>query len=59
MDAQGRRNRDGRVGGKYRYVTRAHGQELSLSGTYEEVTPHMRLVYTQLFEPMADAGAGA
>lgn len=27
------------------------------SGTYIEVIPHERLVYLQVFEPMADAGA--
>jgi uncharacterized protein YndB with AHSA1/START domain len=48
---------DVRVGGSYRYVTRAHGQDFAFSGTYIEVTPHSRLVYTQLFEPMAEAGA--
>jgi uncharacterized protein YndB with AHSA1/START domain len=48
---------DVRVGGSYRYVTRAHGQEFAFSGTYSEVTPHSRLVYTQIFEPMAEAGA--
>lgn len=48
---------DVRVGGRYRYVTRAHGQEFAFSGTYDEVTPHTRLVYSQVFEPMADAGA--
>jgi uncharacterized protein YndB with AHSA1/START domain len=48
---------DVRVGGSYRYVTRAHGQEFAFSGTYTEVTPHSRLVYTQIFEPMAEAGA--
>lgn len=48
---------DVRVGGKYRYVTRAHGDEFAFSGEYEEVTPHSRLVYTQTFEPMAHLGA--
>jgi uncharacterized protein YndB with AHSA1/START domain len=48
---------DVRVGGNYRYVTRAHGHEFAFSGTYSEVSPHSRLVYTQIFEPMAEAGA--
>jgi uncharacterized protein YndB with AHSA1/START domain len=49
---------DVRVGGAYRYVMRqADGTEQGFSGTYSEVTPHSRLVYTQVFEPMADAGA--
>ncbi len=49
---------DVRVGGDYRYVLRqAAGDEFGFSGRYSEVTPHTRLVYTQIFEPMADAGA--
>ena len=48
---------DVRVGGNYRYVLRpAQGDEIAFSGKYTEVTPHSRLVYTQIFEPMADAG---
>jgi uncharacterized protein YndB with AHSA1/START domain len=49
---------DVRAGGKYRYVLRRSdtGDELGFSGTYTEVTPHSRLVYTQIFEPMASAG---
>lgn len=48
---------DVRVGGTYRYVLRpANGDEIAFSGKYTEVTPHSRLVYTQIFEPMADAG---
>lgn len=49
---------DVRVGGKYRYVLRnPDGNELGFSGTYREVTPTSRLVYDQVFEPMAHAGA--
>ncbi len=49
---------DIRVGGDYRYVLRqAGGDEFGFSGQYSEVTPHSRLVYTQIFEPMANAGA--
>lgn len=49
---------DVRVGGKYRYVMRLEaGEEMAFSGEYEEVTPPTRLVYTQIFEPMAHAGA--
>jgi uncharacterized protein YndB with AHSA1/START domain len=48
---------DVRVGGRYRYV---FGQDarhpVVFSGTYTEVTPHSRLVYTQVFEPMREAG---
>ena len=54
---------DVRVGGKYRYVLRHddHGQ-FAFSGKYSEVTPHSRLVYTEIFEPAgqaADDGDGA
>ena len=46
-----------RAGGKYRYVLRRDtGEEFAFSGKYTEVRPHSRLVYTQVFEPMADAG---
>ena len=45
---------DVRVGGTYRYVLRLDtGNEFAFSGTYTEVTPHSRLVYTQRFEPTA------
>lgn len=56
---------DVRVGGRYRYVLRtrkgesferAGGEVFAFSGTYLEVTPHSRLVYTHVFEPMAHAG---
>jgi uncharacterized protein YndB with AHSA1/START domain len=43
-----------RVGGCYRYVLRCNtGAEFAFSGKYTEVTPHSRLVYTQVFEPTA------
>lgn len=48
---------DVRVGGKYRYVTRAAEGEFAFSGEYSVVTPHSRLEYTQVFEPMAHLGA--
>lgn len=48
---------DVRVGGKYHYVLRHPGGDIAFSGEYREVTPPTRLVYTQVFEPMADAGA--
>jgi uncharacterized protein YndB with AHSA1/START domain len=49
---------DLRVGGSYRYLFRRDGgQEFAFSGTYSEVTPPTRLVYTQIFEPMREAGA--
>lgn len=46
-----------RVGGAYRYVIRAaQAGEFAFSGRYVEITSPSRLVYTQVFEPMADAG---
>lgn len=48
---------DVRAGGNYRYVLRRDpGEEFGFSGKYTEVTPHSRLVYTQIFEPMREAG---
>jgi uncharacterized protein YndB with AHSA1/START domain len=48
---------DVRVGGTYRYVLRFDaGKEFAFSGKYREVTPPLRLVYTEIFEPTA-AGA--
>jgi uncharacterized protein YndB with AHSA1/START domain len=48
---------DVRPGGIYRYVLRPNaGGEFAFSGTYTEVAPHSRLVYTQVYEPMRDAG---
>lgn len=42
------------AGGYYRYVLRLDaGGEFAFSGKYTEVTPHSRLVYTQIFEPAA------
>src|SRR3954452_4263695 len=47
-----------RVGGTYRYAFGPDAEHLMVfSGTYLEVTPHTRLVYTQLFEPQREAGA--
>src|SRR5215468_5755592 len=43
---------DVRVGGAYRYVLGRDAEELAFSGTYREVTPYSRLVYSQVFEPM-------
>ncbi len=48
---------DVRVGGEYRYVLRAHGNEFAFSGEYREVTPPTRLVYTQVFEAFPDSPA--
>ncbi len=48
---------DLRVGGGYRFVFgRDPKQAMAFSGTYTEVTPPTRLVWTQLFEPMRSTG---
>jgi uncharacterized protein YndB with AHSA1/START domain len=47
---------DVRAGGRYRYVMARNGAEMAFSGTYTEVTPHSRLVYTSIFEPMKAMG---
>lgn len=48
---------DVRKGGTYRYVIKAPGQnEIGFNGVYQEVSPHSRLVFTQIYEPMADMG---
>jgi uncharacterized protein YndB with AHSA1/START domain len=50
---------DPRVGGRYRYVFGRPGEPpMAFSGVYKEVVPGARLVYTQIFEPMPDAGEG-
>ncbi|WP_224246102.1 SRPBCC family protein [Hyalangium gracile] len=47
---------DVRVGGKYRYTLRRDtGDQFSFYGEYSELTPHSRLVYTQIFEPFPDS----
>lgn len=48
---------DVREGGGYRYVLQSRDQPpFAFSGKYIEVLAPSRLVYTQAFEPMADAG---
>ena len=48
---------DVREGGGYRYVLQSGDQPpFAFSGKYVEVSAPSRLVYTQAFEPMADAG---
>lgn len=48
---------DVREGGGYRYVLQSGDQPpFAFSGKYIEVSTPSRLVYTQAFEPMADAG---
>jgi len=50
---------DARVGGTYRYVFGRPGQTpFAFSGVYKEVVPGARLVFTQIFEPMREAGEG-
>jgi uncharacterized protein YndB with AHSA1/START domain len=50
---------DVRVGGRYRYVLQpSKGDEFAFTGTYTEVTPHSRLVYTTNFEPKGSEPAG-
>ena len=50
---------DVRVGGAYRYVFGKEGAPtMAFSGIYREVVPASRLVYTQIFEPMRQAGEG-
>lgn len=48
---------DVRVGGKYRHVLRHDGGgDVGFSGEYLDIVPPRRLVYTQIYEPMAEAG---
>jgi uncharacterized protein YndB with AHSA1/START domain len=48
---------DLRVGGAYRFVFgRDVKSQMAFSGTYTEVAPHSRLIFTQIFEPMPAAG---
>jgi uncharacterized protein YndB with AHSA1/START domain len=48
-----------RVGGSYRNVFGRPGEApMAFSGIYEVVGPGARLVYTQIFEPMREAGVG-
>lgn len=50
---------DVRVGGRYRYVFGKAGEPpMAFTGVYNEVERPARLVYTQVFEPMPDAGEG-
>jgi uncharacterized protein YndB with AHSA1/START domain len=50
---------DVRVGGAYRFVFgRPDEPRMAFSGVYKEVVRGERLVYTQIFEPMREAGEG-
>ncbi|MFB7863791.1 MULTISPECIES: SRPBCC domain-containing protein [unclassified Streptomyces] len=47
---------DLRPGGAWRWGQRTpEGQEIVFSGTYEDIVPAERLVYTEIFEQMPDA----
>jgi uncharacterized protein YndB with AHSA1/START domain len=48
---------DARVGGAYRFVFgRDPSEPMAFSGKYTEVSPNQRVVCTQIFEPMRQAG---
>ena len=48
---------DLRVGGAWRYVMTANaGFEVGFHGMYREIVPEERIVYTEVFEGMPDAG---
>ena len=50
---------DARVGGAYRYVFGPAGRPpAAFSGVFREVEAGARVVYTQIFEPMREAGEG-
>ena len=50
---------DPRVGGAYRFVFGKKDQPpMAFSGVYKEVVPGVRFAYTQIFEPMREAGEG-
>jgi uncharacterized protein YndB with AHSA1/START domain len=49
---------DLRVGGRWRYVMTANGGfEVGFTGEFREIVPDERIVRTEIFEPMPDAGA--
>lgn len=50
---------DLRVGGRYRYVFGKQGEPpMAFTGVYKEFDRPARIVYTQIFEPMPQAGEG-
>lgn len=50
---------DLRIGGAYRYVFGKNGEaRMAFSGVYRELERGARVVYTQIFEPMREAGEG-
>jgi uncharacterized protein YndB with AHSA1/START domain len=50
---------DLRVGGKWRYVMVADGQEVGFHGEYQEIVPNERIVSTEAYEGIPDADANA
>jgi uncharacterized protein YndB with AHSA1/START domain len=49
---------DLRIGGTWRWVMMTdRGFEVAFRGEYREIVPNERLVFTEIFEPMPDAGA--
>jgi uncharacterized protein YndB with AHSA1/START domain len=48
---------DLRVGGAWRYVIGANGEEHGFHGVYREVVAPARLVHTYIYEPMPQHGA--
>jgi uncharacterized protein YndB with AHSA1/START domain len=49
---------DLRIGGTWRWVMMTdRGFEVAFRGEYREIVPDERLVFTEIFEPMPDAGA--
>jgi uncharacterized protein YndB with AHSA1/START domain len=49
---------DLQVGGRWRYAMQtADGHEIAFSGEYTEIVPGEKLVWTETFEQMPDAGA--
>ena len=45
---------DLRVGGRWRFVNRHPKGEAAFHGEYREITPHRRLVFTEIFEEFPD-----
>src|SRR5262245_32943208 len=45
---------DFRVGGKWRFVSRHPKGEAAFHGEYREITPHSRVVFTEIFEDFPD-----
>src|SRR5688500_17588501 len=48
---------DLRVGGKWRFVNGHPQGEVGFRGEYREITPHSRLVFTEVMEPHPEPGS--